>query len=268
MAVLAEYHATLGELIDRFEGTLERFTGDGLMVFFNDPLPCDDPAERAVAMAVAMRDRVAELAVGWGRRSNDLGFGIGIAQGYAARPDRVRGTIGLCGDRQRHEPGRTALRRRRPRADPRRAAHLHGRRGLRLRRARRRARVEGVQPADQDVRCERHRRTDGGGEDMTAWTTWRTSTTRPGTHDSISCSSAWRRCGRNWGATSTTSPSWSCPRCAEPHGLGRRHPRGSVRGALPLLLLLLRQPRLRMIYVTSLPVDPRIIEYYLALLPG
>lgn len=83
MGVLAEYHAALGELIDRFEGTLERFTGDGLMVFFNDPLPCDDPAGRAVAMAVGMRDRVDELAEGWSRRGHDLGFGIGIAQGYA-----------------------------------------------------------------------------------------------------------------------------------------------------------------------------------------
>jgi adenylate cyclase len=83
MGVLAEYHAALGELIDRFEGTLERFTGDGLMVFFNDPIPCDDPAGRAVTMAVAMRERVAELAAGWSRRGNDLGFGIGIAQGYA-----------------------------------------------------------------------------------------------------------------------------------------------------------------------------------------
>ena len=83
MHVLAEYHRALGELIYRFEGTLERFTGDGLMVFFNDPLPIDDPAERAVLMAVAMRDRVAELAAGWSRRGNDLGFGIGIAQGFA-----------------------------------------------------------------------------------------------------------------------------------------------------------------------------------------
>ncbi|TYL53937.1 adenylate/guanylate cyclase domain-containing protein [Agromyces mariniharenae] len=83
MGVLAEYHRALGELIYRFEGTLERFTGDGLMVFFNDPLPVDDPAERAVAMAVAMRERVAELAHGWSRQGNDLGFGIGIAQGYA-----------------------------------------------------------------------------------------------------------------------------------------------------------------------------------------
>jgi adenylate cyclase len=83
MDVLNQYHAAVGDLVHRFEGTLERFTGDGLMVFFNDPLPCDDAAERAVAMAVAMRDRVGELAAGWSRRGNDLGFGIGIAQGYA-----------------------------------------------------------------------------------------------------------------------------------------------------------------------------------------
>ncbi len=83
MGVLGEYHAALGELIYRFEGTLERFTGDGLMVFFNDPLPVDDAAERAVTMAIAMRDRVAELAEGWSRNGHDLGFGIGIAQGYA-----------------------------------------------------------------------------------------------------------------------------------------------------------------------------------------
>ena len=83
MGVLAEYHTALGELIHRFEGTLERFTGDGRMVFFNDPLPCDDPAGRAVTMAVAMRDRVGALAEGWTRQGHDLGFGIGIAQGFA-----------------------------------------------------------------------------------------------------------------------------------------------------------------------------------------
>jgi adenylate cyclase len=92
MGVLAEYHTALGELIYRFEGTLERFTGDGLMVFFNDPVPCDDPAERAVTMAVAMRDRVAELAAGWTRQGHDLGFGIGIAQGFA-----TLGRIGFDG---------------------------------------------------------------------------------------------------------------------------------------------------------------------------
>ena len=83
MWVLGEYHRELGELIVEYEGTLERFTGDGLMVFFNDPVPCDDPAWRAVAMAMAMRDRVARLAQGWTRRGHDLGFGVGVAQGFA-----------------------------------------------------------------------------------------------------------------------------------------------------------------------------------------
>ena len=83
MAVLSEYHAALGELIFRYQGTLERFTGDGLMVFFNDPIPLDKPAGRAVEMALAMRDQVRILAEGWSRIGHDLGFGVGIAQGYA-----------------------------------------------------------------------------------------------------------------------------------------------------------------------------------------
>jgi len=83
MGVLREYHAAMGTLIFRFEGTLERFAGDGLMVFFNDPVPCPDPAARAVRMAVAMRERVGELAAMWRRRGHQLDFGVGIAQGYA-----------------------------------------------------------------------------------------------------------------------------------------------------------------------------------------
>jgi class 3 adenylate cyclase/CheY-like chemotaxis protein len=83
MGVLREYHEAMGTLIFRFEGTLERFAGDGLMVFFNDPLPCTDPAARAVKMAVAMRERVSELSKEWQKRSHQLGFGVGIAQGYA-----------------------------------------------------------------------------------------------------------------------------------------------------------------------------------------
>jgi adenylate cyclase len=83
MGVLREFHTAMGEIIHHYEGTLERFVGDGLMIFFNDPLPCSDPAARAIQMAVSMRGRVAELKVGWRRRGHQLDFGVGIAQGYA-----------------------------------------------------------------------------------------------------------------------------------------------------------------------------------------
>lgn len=83
ITVLREYHKTLGALIDKFEGTIERFAGDGLLVLFNDPLPCVDPSARAVRMAVEMRDQVAKLAAGWRSQGHELGFGIGIAHGYA-----------------------------------------------------------------------------------------------------------------------------------------------------------------------------------------
>lgn len=92
MGVLREYHAALGPLVHRFEGTLERFLGDGLVVLFNDPVPCPDPAARAVAMAVAMRDTARELAATWRRRGFELGFGVGIAQGQA-----TMGRIGFEG---------------------------------------------------------------------------------------------------------------------------------------------------------------------------
>jgi class 3 adenylate cyclase len=83
MAVLRDYHALLGTLIHKYEGTLERFLGDGLMVLFNDPLRCPDPSLRAVKMAIEMRDGVAELSAGWHKQGHELGFGMGIAHGYA-----------------------------------------------------------------------------------------------------------------------------------------------------------------------------------------
>jgi adenylate cyclase len=83
MAVLHEFHHALGLLIDRYEGTLERFAGDGLLTLFNDPLTCPDHTMRAVRMAVEMRDSVEVLARTWRKRGHDLGFGIGIALGYA-----------------------------------------------------------------------------------------------------------------------------------------------------------------------------------------
>jgi adenylate cyclase len=95
MQVLRQYHAGLGEIIHRFEGTLERFLGDGLMVLFNDPIPCDNPAARAVRMAVAMRECVAALAEGWHKQGHELGFGVGVAQGFA--------TIGRIGFKDRFD---------------------------------------------------------------------------------------------------------------------------------------------------------------------
>jgi class 3 adenylate cyclase len=89
MGILREYHTAMGELIFRFDGTLERFTGDGLMVFFNDPVPCPDPVARAVRMAIGMRQQMRELTGQWRRRGHALDFGVGIAQGYA--------TLGMIG---------------------------------------------------------------------------------------------------------------------------------------------------------------------------
>ena len=83
MSVLREYHGVLGSLIHKHEGTVERFAGDAIMVLFNDPLPCPDPNVRAVRMAMEMRDRVSELASKWRKQSYELGFGVGIAHGYA-----------------------------------------------------------------------------------------------------------------------------------------------------------------------------------------
>jgi adenylate cyclase len=83
MGVLREFHAAMGEIIHHYEGTLERFAGDGMMIFFNDPLPCSDPAERAIRMTVAMRSRVAELKTRWRKRGHRLEFGVGMDLGYA-----------------------------------------------------------------------------------------------------------------------------------------------------------------------------------------
>ncbi len=83
MAVLGEYHRAMGQLIQAHEGTLERFSGDGLMVFFNDPVVIPDAAPRAVRMALAMQREMLNLTLGWSRRGYNLQMGVGIAQGFA-----------------------------------------------------------------------------------------------------------------------------------------------------------------------------------------
>jgi adenylate cyclase len=97
LGVLREYHRMMGELIVEHGGTLEHFAGDGMMVFFNDPVLQDDHVERAVRMAIAMRQRYADLASGWSRRGHELGFGVGIATGYA--------TLGRIGFEGRYDYG-------------------------------------------------------------------------------------------------------------------------------------------------------------------
>jgi adenylate cyclase len=89
MGVLREYHQATGKLILEYEGTLEHFTGDGITILFNDPLPIPNPSERAVRMALAIRERVGRMAEDWVKRGYELSLGIGIAQGFA--------TIGAIG---------------------------------------------------------------------------------------------------------------------------------------------------------------------------
>jgi adenylate cyclase len=97
MDILHEYHAAMGRLILEYEGTLEHFAGDGMMIFFNDPVPVEDAADRAVRMTLAMRERVRDLKVKWRKLGHDLDFGVAIAQGYA--------TIGAIGFEGRWEYG-------------------------------------------------------------------------------------------------------------------------------------------------------------------
>jgi class 3 adenylate cyclase len=97
MSVVGSYHAATGELIVKYEATVGWFAGDGLMLWFNDPIPCDDPAARAVRMAVEMRDAMSSLTGRWHKRGHELDFSIGVALGYA--------TIGRIGFEGRYDYG-------------------------------------------------------------------------------------------------------------------------------------------------------------------
>jgi class 3 adenylate cyclase len=97
MKIIGEFHSRMGELIQRYEATVGWFAGDGLMVWFNDPIPCDDPAARAVRMAVDMRAAMTELTAKWRKRGHELDFGVGIALGYA--------TLGRMGFDGRYDYG-------------------------------------------------------------------------------------------------------------------------------------------------------------------
>ena len=97
LGVLREYHGEVGRLVERYEGTIEHFAGDGVMLIFNDPQPLPDPALAAVSMALDLRSAVTRMAEGWSRLGYKLGCGMGIAQGFA--------TIGTIGFPGRHDYG-------------------------------------------------------------------------------------------------------------------------------------------------------------------
>jgi adenylate cyclase len=90
MALLRDYHAAIGKIIIKYSGTLERYAGDGVMVVFNDPVPVENPALQAVLLALEMRTAIRALTETWHRWGHDIGFGIGIAHGFA-----TLGTIGF-----------------------------------------------------------------------------------------------------------------------------------------------------------------------------
>ncbi len=95
MAVLRQYQSVIGEVVSEFDGTLERFSGDAIMIFFNDPLPVPNHRHQVTRMALVMRDRLADLARQWAQRAIRLGAGIGLAAGYA--------TLGVIGFERRHD---------------------------------------------------------------------------------------------------------------------------------------------------------------------
>jgi adenylate cyclase len=92
MALLRHYHEAIGQIIIKYNGTLERYAGDGVMVVFNDPVPVENPALQAVLMALEVREALGALTATWSRLGHEIGFGIGIAHGFA-----TLGTIGFEG---------------------------------------------------------------------------------------------------------------------------------------------------------------------------
>ncbi len=277
MGVLTEYHEALGDLIFRFEGTLERFTGDGLMVFFNDPVRCDDGALRAIRMGLAMRTRVRGLAEGWARQGHDLAMSVGDLAGLRdAGQDRLRRQVRLRRDRERHQRGRPAVRHRRAVADPGDRAGVLGGRVARRRRGRGDTRAEGPQP-----RCPHVQRQGRGqlADRVVTGDLWTPPYAGPDVLSALSeedryqrfdalqarMAGVWEAMRLNHDDESVVVlPSISLDRATAASGSMTQ----AMEERFLFLLMLLRQPRLRMVYVTSMPIASEIIEYYLALLPG
>jgi len=143
MTLLRDYHAAIGNIITKYNGTLERYAGDGVMVVFNDPVPVENPPLQAVLMALEVREAIGALTGKWRRFGHDIGFGIGIAHGYA-----TLGTIGFEGRfdyaaiGDRFQRGLPAMRRGQAGTNPNQSACAGGGRGCRDSRAGRRVRIE------------------------------------------------------------------------------------------------------------------------------
>ena len=268
--VLGEYHAAMGDLVTRFEGTLEHFAGDGFMVFFNDPVPCDDPADRAVKMAVAMRSRAEDLSKEWARRDQDLRLSIGIAQGYATlgrigfegRFDYAAiGTVcnlaaRLCADA---EPWQILVTQRVQSetehlvvSDPVGELELRG---------------ISKPVAAHAIRGRTRRWPDDDLARRSPHPPALDDDARNARYDELQARlpDVWRIMRLNVEDESVVIiPSVTVDRVGERSGTLVQ----AYEERFLFLLLLLRQPRMRLIYVTSMPVSPLIVEYYLALLPG
>ena len=172
MNVLREYHAALGELIFRYEGTLDRYAGDGVMILFNAPIQFADHTARAVKMAVEMRDTIGELTgqVAQPRPQSRLRHRH-RARLRHARPDRLRAAAGIRRDRQRHQPCVATVRRSQGQPDRGEPARLRHGRAMGRGKADRRSEFEGVQSSDPGggdfelARGSRQRRRCGGGDE-------------------------------------------------------------------------------------------------------
>ena len=157
MALLRNYHAEMGRLVFKFDGTLERFTGDGMMVFFNDTVACEQQTKKAVTMALEMRDRAKELRTGWRAKGYDLDLGIGLAAGYA-----TVGNFGFEGRMDYGVVGKSnqldlpALRGGERRTDPDESKHSHQDRRLRARGTCGAIAIERVHSPCQCIQYRRH----------------------------------------------------------------------------------------------------------------
>ena len=268
MHVLGEYHLALGARIEEHGGTLERFTGDGVMVFFNDPVPVADPAGAAIGMSIAVRDDVRRLASGLGASGTRPRAGDRRRPGLRhAGEDRLPRSLRLRRHRQRHQPRGPPVRRGRLVAGAGDRPGAGAGRGPGGRRAGGRRAAQGLQPAGAGAR--RRGRDD---REVGGWTDRRSlaeldEEQRYAVFDDLQqhLPHVWDAMRRDRPEESAVVvPSISLERTTASSGTLMQ----AMEERALFQLLLLRQPMLTLVYVTSSPIADEIIEYYLGLLPG